>query len=147
MKTLLLILFFSPLFCIAQKIVLIDRNFYHPVILADSFSIEQASRGLLPVYQKDLQAVNRQMQWLIKHIISPNEINTEESIVLKMGSSNCIVTTEKNRRIGGKYTIVLNTEIDNLKTSIVLASGEPNKRALQRVSIFMDYLNNNSSLL
>ena len=146
MKTLLLILFFSPLFCNAQKIVLIDRNFYHPVILADSFSIEQASRGLLPVYQKDLQAVNRQMQWLIKHIISPGEINTEESIVLKMGSSNCIVTTEKNRRIG-KYSIVLNTEIDNVKTSIVLASGEPNKRALQRVAIFMDYLNNNSSLL
>jgi len=145
MKTLLLIVFFSPVFGIAQKLVLIDRNFYHPVRIADSISMEQASNGLLPVYHKDLEAVSQQMQWLIKHMISPAGTSVEESFVLKMGRSNCVVTTEKNRRTD-KYTIVLNTEVDNMKTSIVLASGEPNKRALQRVTIFMDYLRNNSSL-
>ena len=146
MKTLLLVVFFCPVFGIAQKLVLIDRNFYHPAIIADFITMEQAANGLLPVYHKDLQAVSQQMQWLVKHMISPAATTMEESFVLKMGSSNCVVTTEKNRRID-KYTIVLNTEMANMKTSIVVASGEPNKRALQRVTIFMDYLRNNSSLL
>ena len=145
MKTLLLILFSLPFFCKAQKLILIDRNFYQPIGLADSISMEQVSQGLLPVYYKDLQAVNQQMQWLIKQMISPAGIDMEEPIILKMGSSNCIVSAEKNRRID-KYTIILNTEMNNIKTSIILASGEPNKRALQRLTIFMDYIRNNSSL-
>ena len=145
MKILLLIVFFSPFLGKTQKLFLIDRNFYHPIRIADSISMDQASKGFLPVYHKDLQVVSQQMQWLIKHMISPAGINMEESFILKMGNSNCIVTTEKNRRVD-KYTIVLNTEMDNMKTSIVLASGEPSKRALQRVTIFMDYLRNNSSL-
>ena len=145
MKTLLLILFFSPLFCTAQKLLLIDRNFYHPVVMADSISLGQALKGLVPVYFKDLRAVSQGMQWLIKQMTNAG-IEMEESFTLKMGNSNCIITTEKNRRVD-KYSIVLNTEMNNLKTSIVLASGETKKRAMQRVAIFMDYLRNNSSLL
>ena len=144
MKTLLLILFFLPFLGYAQKLVLIDRNFYQPVSLADSISIEQASKGLLPVYHKDLEAIHQGMQWLIKRLTSA-EKGQEESFILKMGNSNCIVSTEKSGRID-KYSIVINTDMENLKTSIVLASGEPNKRALQRVVIFMDYLRNNTSL-
>ena len=146
MKTVFLIVFLSPVFAMAQKVVLIDRNFYHSVTTADSISMEQVSSGLLPVYYKDLQAVSQQMQWLIKHLISPATINMDESFVLKMGSSSCIVTIENNRRVD-RYTIVLNSEINYVKTSVVLASGEPNRRALQRVAIFVDYLRNNSSLL
>ena len=144
MKTLLLILFFSPFICKAQKLLLIDRNFYHPAGMADSISMEQASKGLLPVYQKDLHTISQGMQWLIKHITTGG-IDGEKSFTLKMGNTNCIVTAENNRRVD-KYSIVLNTETNNLKTSMVLASGEPNKRAMQRVAIFMDYLRNNSSL-
>ena len=145
MKTLLLILFFSPFFSKAQKVILIDRNFYHPVSIPDSFSMEQASTGVLAVYHKDLQALSEGMQWLIKHMTKP-AIDMEESFVLKMGNSNCIVTTEKNSHTN-KRSIVLNTEANNIKTSIVLAAGESNKRALQRVTVFVDYLRNNSSSL
>ena len=107
--------------------------------------MEHASTGLLAVYHKDLQTISEGMQWLIKHMTRPG-IDMEESFVLKMGNSNCIVTTGKNRH-ANKRSIVLNTEANNIKTSIVLAAGEPNKRALKRVAIFMDYLRNNSSLL
>ena len=145
MKTFLFIFFLLPLVSKAQKIALLDRNFYHSINIADSITMEQAAKGILPVYHRDLQAIIQGMQWLIQYITAP-KINKEESFILKMGNSKCIVKTESYRHINN-YNIVLNTEANNIKTSIVLASSEPNKRAAQRVAVFMDYLRNNSWLI
>jgi len=45
------------------------------------------------------------------------------------------------------YTIVLNTYTGNFKTSIPLVDNEINKRATQRLIIFLDYLKNNYAAL
>ena len=140
MKSLLLILLFSPLLSIGQKLVLIDRNFQQPLSIIDTITMEQATKGALPLYFKDLRSVISTMEWLIKEINSGK--NNNKSFHLKIGNSKCIVKAENNgsRNI---YNIVLNTNTGSFKTSIVLASHETSKRAAQRLSIFMDYLKNN----
>ncbi len=145
MKTFLLLLFFFPFVSKAQKFALIDRNFYQPINLVDTFTMEQASKGLLSVYYKDIRSIMEGMQWLVNYLNAP-KINPEKSFVLKMGNSKCFVKAEKNARINS-YNVVFNTEIENIKTSIILAANESTKRAIQRVTIFMDYLGNNASMV
>jgi hypothetical protein len=143
MKLFFILLFFAPFFCNAQKLVLIDRNFHHPIDIADTITLEQASKGILPIYNKDVSSVIEAVESLVDYT---GKINERESFVKKTGNSECIVTTEKEGRLN-TYTIVLNTDTGNFKTSILLVDSETNKRATQRLSIFLDYLKNNSAAL
>jgi hypothetical protein len=143
MKLFLMFLFFAPVFGNGQKLALIDRNFHHPIDIADTITLEQASKGTLPIYNKDISAVIEVVERLTGYTV---KINEQESFVVKTGNSECIVTTEKDGRLN-TYTIVLNTYTGNFKTSILLVNNETNKRASQRLSIFLDYLKNNSAVL
>src|SRR5215216_5692844 len=66
MKPVLLILFFVPLLSTGQKLALIDRNFHQPISIADTITMEEATRGVVPVYSKDIYSVINTIQWLIK---------------------------------------------------------------------------------
>ena len=145
MKPLLYLLFFTSLNCTAQKLLLLDRHFVEPVTIEDTITTEQVGNGSLPIYFKDLNSVISTMEWLVKHM-EAHKLNHEESFDLKMGNSKCIVMTKKKGN-SNKYNIVLNTMTNNLKTYIVLVAWEGNKRAIQRLNIFMDYLKNNSSVM
>ena len=145
MKPLLYLLFFTSFNCKAQKLLLLDRHFVEPVTMEDTITIEQAGNGMLPIYFKDINSVLSNMKWLVKYM-EAHKLNLEESFDLKMGNSKCIVTTEKTGN-SNRYNIVLNTMTSNLKTYIVLVAWEGNKRAIQRLNIFMDYLKNNSSVM
>jgi hypothetical protein len=143
MKLFFNFLFFAPFFGNGQKLVLIDRNFHHPIVIADTITLEQASKGTLPIYNKDVSSVIEVVERLVDYT---GKINEQEYFVKKTGNSECIVTTEKEGRLN-TYTIVLNTDTGNFKTSILLVDSETNKRATQRISIFLDYLKNNSAAL
>jgi hypothetical protein len=143
MKLFFNFLFFAPFFGNGQKLVLIDRNFHHPIVIADTITLEQASKGTLPIYNKDVSSVIEAVERLVDYT---GKINEQESFVNKTGNSECIITTEKEGRLN-TYTIVLNTDTGNFKTSILLVDSETNKRATQRLSIFLDYLKNNSAAL
>jgi hypothetical protein len=143
MKLFLIFLFFAPFLGNGQKIVLIDRSFHHSIDIADTITLEQASKGTLPIYNKDISSVIEAVESLVDYTAKMNE---QKSFVIKTGDSECIVTTAKEGRLN-TYTIVLNTDTGNFKTSILLVDNETNKRATQRLSIFLDYLKNNSAAL
>ena len=145
MKPFLCLLFFTSFNCKAQKLMLLDRHFVEPVTIEDTITPEQAGNGTLPIYLKDINSVISTMEWLVKYMTA-DKLNKEEFFDLKMGNSKCIVRTEKNGH-SNKYNIVLNTMTNSLKTYIVLVAWEGNKRAIQRLNIFMDYLKNNSSIM
>lgn len=138
-------LFFLPLIVNAQKLALIDRKFEQSITIVDTVTGDQLTKGSLPVYEKDIATVIELMQRLAKKI-SSDEAATLESFDIKMGNSKCIVNSEK---IGSRYNynVVLNTSMQNFKTSILLADHEPNKRAAQRINIFVDYLRNNMAAI
>ena len=54
MKQILPLLFFIPLLSSAQKIAVIDRNFYEPIAMMDALSTEVAAKGGLIVIKKIL---------------------------------------------------------------------------------------------
>jgi len=64
MKLFLIFLFFAPLSGNAQKLALIDRNFYYPIDIADTITLEQAAKGTLPIYNKDISSVIEIVEWL-----------------------------------------------------------------------------------
>lgn len=145
MRSFLLILFFVPFPGRAQKLALIDRNFQQPINIVDSVSMEEVAKGVLPVYYKDVASIISAMQWLLKYM-GDGKMDKEGFFDLKTGDSKCIVQTEKNGK-ANKYHIVLNTKTTAFKTSIVLVAHESNKRAAQRIAMFMDYLRNNTSVM
>jgi len=142
MKQILPLLFFIPLLSSAQKIAVIDRNFYEPIAMMDALSTEVAAKGGLIVYQKDITMVIEGLEQLAKKLSYAKKLPAEFNDI-KFGNSRCIVITKK---LGSKYThiISLSTSSQNIKTSILLADGETNRRALQRLYIFIDYLRHNT---
>ena len=145
MKPFLLFLFFASFTGNAQQLVLVDRNFQLPLKVTDTITVEQVSKGLMPIYFKDVYTVITGMERLVKYM-NAGKMNKENLLDLKMGNSMCVVKTEKTGRMN-TYNIVLNTMTSKLKTHMVLAASEPNKRAVQRLNIFMDYLKNNSPVI
>ena len=145
MKPFLILLLLVSATSHAQKMVLVDRNFQQPLIFADSITIEQVAKGLLPIHFNDLDQVIRVMEKLTKDIYA-GRMNSKETTSVPIGSSVCIITMEKLNR-SNLYNIILNTTTGNLKTHIVLAQSEPHKRAAQRLTIFIDYLKNNAAIV
>ena len=143
MKRILLLLFFIPLFPAAQKIAVIDRNFYEPIAMMDALTTEVATKGGLIVYQKDIALVIEGLEQLARKLSYGKKLPDNFSD-MKFGNTRCIVITEKTGK-NYSHNIVLNTSSQNIKTSIVLADDEPSKRALQRLNIFLDYLRHNTS--
>lgn len=143
MKGILLLLFFIPLLSKAQKIAVIDRNFYEPIAMMDVLTIEVATKGGLIVYQKDIAMVIEGLELLARKLSYGKKLPDNFS-EMKFGNTSCIVTTEKAGK-NYSHNIVLHTSSQNIKTSILLADNESGKRALQRLNIFLDYLKHNSS--
>jgi hypothetical protein len=144
MRPVLFLLSFIPLFSSAQKLALIDRNFYEPITMVDTMTSAAATEGGLAVYQKDIPMVIERLEQLTKDLGSNRLAPQTHNITL--GNSSCIVITEKK---GNQYIhhIMFNTTSENIKTSILLVDREANKRTLQRLTIFIDYLKNNISAL
>ena len=145
MKPALLILFFVPLISAAQKLALIDRRFQQPIAMVDTITGDQVTKGIVPVYQEDISSIVELMQLLAKNI-GNGKVLSSRSFDVKMGNSKCIINTEKT---GSQYNynIVLNTSMQDFKTSILLVDHETNKRAAQRLNIFIDYLRNNTAAI
>src|SRR5687768_16623356 len=68
MKGILLLLFFIPLLSKAQKIAVVDRNFYEPIAMMDVLTIEVATKGGLIVYQKDIAMVIEGLELLARKL-------------------------------------------------------------------------------
>jgi hypothetical protein len=145
MKCHFLVLFLLPAFANAQKLLLLDRNFQEPISIVDTITMEKATKGGLAIYARDINTILSSMQKLIKYV-DDGKMRKEEVFDLKMGNSKCIVKTEKTGS-NSNYNIVLNTNTGNFKTAFVLVAHETNKRAVQRLTMFMDYLQNNLSVL
>ena len=144
MRPILFLLSFIPLFSSAQKIALIDRNFYEPITMVDTITGAAAIEGGLAVYQKDMSMVIKALEQLARDLGSNRLVPQTHNI--RLGNSSCVVVTEKK---GNQYShhIMFNTTSENIKTSILLVDREANKRTLQRLTIFIDYLKNNTSAL
>jgi hypothetical protein len=125
--------------------VLLDRNLQQPLNTADTITMDEATKGMVAVYTKDINRLLHTIQSLTK-FIDDKKIDEEKVIDLQVGNSKCIVKTEKNGAVNS-YNIVLTTDTGNFKTAFVLVSHETSKRAVQRLTMFLYYLRNNISVM
>ena len=144
MKSLFLLLIFLPFGGKTQKAILMDRALFAPVQVVDSVTLDEVTGGLMPVYVKDIDSILKVLEWLMTYV---NEGKAEKGLLdLKAGQSRWTARMKKNG-IKSQYNIVLNTRFGLFETYLVIASNEFNKRALQRLTIFADYLKNNQAVL
>lgn len=141
MKLFFLILVFFPFAGSTQEAILIDRSFYAPVNVVDTVIMEQVVAGSMPVLIRDIDSVlsvaDRLMETIFRGGPQPDGL-----LDLKAGNSRWTVRME-TQGWRKQYTIILNTKFGLFETYLVVASNEMGKRALQRLSIFADYLRNN----
>ena len=145
MRVVFFLLVFLPCCTMGQKAILIDRSLRYPVRITDSVTFEQVTKGLMPIYFKDIDSLLKVIDQLKKYIDTgrPNNKKIED---IKFGNSHCFTTTQQQGTTN-KYHIVVGTKVNAISTSITVVPGEPNKRALQRLSIFADYVKNNRALV
>jgi hypothetical protein len=93
--------------------VLLDRNLQQPLNTADTITMDEATKGMVAVYTKDINRLLHTIQSLTK-FIDDKKIDEEKVIDLQVGNSKCIVKTEKNGAVNS-YNIVLTTDTGNLK--------------------------------
>lgn len=146
MRVILIVAFLFPFFTVsAQKLVLLDRNFHRPLSIVDSITIQEAAKGAVAVYVKDINSIFASIQKLIKYV-GDRKVDEEEVFGVDAGHTTCVVKTTKTSGTN-YYHIVLNTDTENFKTAFTLVSNKTNKRAVQRLTMFMDYLRNNISVI
>ncbi len=145
MRVVFAILMLLPCCAMAQKAILIDRSLRYPVKVTDSVTFDQVTKGLMPIYFKDIDSLLQVIEQLKKYI-DTGKPNEEKAQDVKFGNSHCFTTTEL-QGTANTYRIVVGTRVDKIITSMVLVSGEQNKRALQQLAIFEDYLKNNRAVV
>lgn len=145
MKTFLLSLFLAPFFTKAQKLYLIDRAFQRPLLVSDTVSLNEVSKGLMPIHVKDIDALLKGIAWLTDNIDN-GKFKKDEVKDMHAGYTRFITRIERTGSMN-KYNVVLNTKVGNINTSMVVVARENSKRALQRLYILADYLRNNRAAL
>ena len=143
MKYLLILLIFFPFSVNAQKMIALDRSLQQPLSIVDGISMDEATKGAVAIYVKDVVTIQASIQLLIKHLVNRDK---QESFDLEMGNSKCVVKIEKHGAVNN-YNIVLNTNTGNFKTAFVLVAHESEKKAVQRLTMFLDYLRNNLAVI
>ena len=143
MKYFLIFLIFFPFSVNAQKMIALDRSLQQPLSIVDGISMDEATKGAVAIYVKDVVTIQASIQLLIKHLVNRDK---QESFDLEMGKSKCVVKIEKHGAVNN-YNIVLNTSTGDFKTAFVLVAHESEKKAVQRLAIFLDYLRNNLAII
>lgn len=145
MKSLLFILIF-PVFCSAQQIVLLDRNFKEPMRIASAITKDDLLKGWFPIHIKDVDSVIKKVSWFQKYIDTGQQ-HENESIVMNAGNSNFITQVEKQGHTNNYYVVLNTTTSDFGATMLLVKKRDGKKRALQKLNIFIDYVRNNMSIL
>ena len=143
MKYFLIFLIFFPFSVNAQKMIALDRSLQQPLSIVDGISMDEATKGAVAIYVKDVVTIQASIQLLIKHLVNRDK---QESFDLEMGKSKCVVKIEKHGAVNN-YNIVLNTNTGDFKTAFVLVAHESEKKAVQRLTMFLDYLRNNLAVI
>jgi hypothetical protein len=143
MKYFLILLIFFPFSVNAQKMIALDRSLQQPLSIVDGISMDEATKGAVAIYVKDVETIQASIQLLIKHLVNRDR---QESFDLEMGNSKCVVKIEKHGAVNN-YNIVLNTNTGDFKTAFVLVAHESEKKAVQRLTMFLDYLRNNLAVI
>lgn len=146
MKTCLFLLLAISRFAVAQDIALIDRHFKNPMSVTKKLTVEQLSGKQFPVYIADLDSVIRLTETLSEYI-NAGIVHEPDMQIFQVGSSHFAINTER-KGVYNMYSIFLSTKAGNVGASIELVKrGDGNKKAVQRLQVFLDYLKNNRHMI
>lgn len=141
MKTLLLLLLL-PCFAHAQTITLVDRAFKAPVTVTPALTARQLSGKLFPIYTTDLDSVILLTEHLVHYIDAAAA--HEPTMQLRAAGHSLFSITAQREGSYNTYGIFLSTRAGDLGASLELVKpGYGNKRAVQQLQLFLDYLKNN----
>jgi len=146
MKTVILLLLLVPCFARAQDIALVDRELKGPMTVTRNLTLRDLSSKLFPIYRADLDSIIHITESLISFI--KNRTTREPNMQLvPVGHSQFAITTERSGEYNS-YMVFLNTRSNNLGATLELVSrGDNNRRAVQQLLQFLDYLKNNRHMI
>lgn len=145
MKTLIFLLSFLPVTTIAQDMLLLDRNFRSPVEVVNADTDSNVEGQLFPLYNADLDSIITFTQELITQFDISRNVPSE-SYIKQFGHSYFIAQASQNGTLT-QYYIRLITRSGNTNYAIRLIDKEDGqKRRVQKLKVFLDYLRNNRVL-
>ena len=140
----LLLLLLLPLFGSTQKIVLLDRQFRNPVTLTDSISPEQFP-GTFPVYLNQFDSLIKVADHY-RQSFNRGRGEKHGPGTFYLGSTKFVSGNKENAYTGNQVLIA--TRVGFVQTSLELVGpADSNRRAQQKLAVFIDYLRNNRPLL
>jgi hypothetical protein len=130
----------------AQKIALVDREFKSPIIFMDSVAHAETYQDRFPIYINDMDVVLKTTERLARYINTGRQHDAGEQS-FTTGKSRFLAQTEKTGH-SNRYRIIINTRTGSMGTSLTLVNQDDGQRkAVQKLNIFVDYLKNNLSAL
>lgn len=131
-----------PCFAFTQPIALLDRAFKKPVTVTKALSTTQLSGRQFPIYTADLDTVIQVTEQLARYI-DTGAVRPPDMQMLAAGHSLFAVTTNQ-AGVYNNYTVFLSTRSGNLGATLELVKhGYGNRKAVQQLRLFLDYLKNN----
>lgn len=146
MKTCIVLLYILPVCAYAQSIALLDREFKNPITVTETLTRDQLSGRTFPIYTADLDVVIRLTEKLARSLVSGTQPLSGMEL-LPAGHSHIAVATQ---RTGAHttYSVSLSTRSGDVGTFLQLVKrNQGNKRAVQELLLFLDYLKNNRHMV
>jgi hypothetical protein len=139
-----LMLLLLPLFCDAQEIALLDRHFKKPVLYTNSLQGDALYR-CFPVYRADLDSVIQVTETLLSSV-QAGKPPEPDAVFLPAGHSFFAVRTWKTGAYTNYFVVLSTRSGDKGATLELLSEQDGNKKAAQKLLVFLDYLKNNRHL-
>ncbi|MEJ7912792.1 MAG: hypothetical protein WKF70_06540 [Chitinophagaceae bacterium] len=140
MKRILLATFLLPLFCLGQKIALIDRQLQKPITYVDNISMKNIEQGYFIIYEKDIEDVVQQIESMKSLVSSKKPINAKTKSIIK-GSTYFTSAGKTNN-----YHIIMDTKANMMGAFYVLSSkAKTNEENLANMDRMIAYLRSGKS--
>jgi len=145
MKKLFLVLSFSPLISLGQKIALINRDFKQPIIYTDSVTVQQISSGLFPVSVENFDTLYANLDYIYS-MLKIRQRSKMKSFELHSGST-IIIVKRVPFAYGDRYSSTAKTKIGEMESVFNLTPVDhSNAKNANRIEMLMKYMKENKDL-
>ncbi len=134
-----------PTLSFVQKYALIDKNLKLPIIYTDSVTVEQVSKGWIPIENKNFDTLAANLKYLMQMLDKRQRAKMQS---LELHSGNLIIATSRvPYAYGDRYNAKMNSDCGAVKAEFTLInSNNSNKNSSAWLNKFLAYLKNNKSI-
>ena len=128
----------------AQKVALLDKSLKKPIIYTDSVTVEQVSKGYIPVEVKNIDSLYANLNYLMD-MLNVRQRSKMQSFELRAGGTTIFIVRVPYA-YGDRYNITMKSKIGEVESNSTISNQKKmNTDNAIRLQELMNYISKNIS--